>query len=33
MVEPLIRYVGKEEDDDNDNNNDNNNDVPSHVTP
>jgi hypothetical protein len=33
MVEPLIRYAGKEEDDNNDNDNNNNNDIPSYVTP
>jgi hypothetical protein len=33
MVEPLTRYIGKEEDDNNDNDNNNNNNMPSHVTP
>jgi hypothetical protein len=33
MVEPLTRYVGKEEDNNNNNNNNDNNNMPSYVTP
>jgi hypothetical protein len=33
VVEPLTRYIGKEEDNNNNNDNNDNNDMPSHVTP